>query len=193
MGLARAPAASVRRAWARPLHLRALLRGPRLLLLRALLRGALGRAALLLALGTGGCGPNHERGWAGARGAGVGGVCRRTVLAGVLVEKTIPILEDEDGKGSDGKGSDGTQRDGQGSGAAAKRKKTWMHNGVEFSSEPYPWKGKMFFCCEYGRRTRKHFRGGRQRRRHVGENMLQNYQSTRDFQTKPKTNINQQF
>ena len=61
------------------------------------------------------------------------------------MKETIPILEDEDSKGSDGKGSDGTQRDGQGSGAAAKRKKTWMHNGVEFSSEPYPWKGKMFF------------------------------------------------
>ena len=66
------------------------------------------------------------------------------------LKKTIPVLEDEDGKGSDGKGSDGTQRDGQGSGAAAKRKKTWMHNGVEFSSEPYPWKGKMFFAVSTG-------------------------------------------
>ena len=71
------------------------------------------------------------------------------------MKETIPILEDEDGKGSDGtgsdgKGSDGTQRDGQGSGAAAKRKKTWMHNGVEFSSEPYPWKGKMFFAVSTG-------------------------------------------
>ena len=25
-----------------------------------------------------------------------------------------------------------------------------MHNGVEFSSEPYPWKGKMFFAVSTG-------------------------------------------
>ena len=25
-----------------------------------------------------------------------------------------------------------------------------MHNGVEFSSEPYPWKGKMFFAVNTG-------------------------------------------
>ena len=49
-----------------------------------------------------------------------------------------------DGKGSDGKGSGGT------SGAAAKRKRTWTHNGVEFSSEPYPWKKKMFFAINTG-------------------------------------------
>ena len=54
------------------------------------------------------------------------------------------------GRGRKKTGSDGTQRDGQGSGAAAKRKKTWMHNGVEFSSEPYPWKGKMFFAVSTG-------------------------------------------
>ena len=55
-----------------------------------------------------------------------------------------------DGKGSDGKGSGGTQRDGGGSGTAAKRKRTWTHNGVEFSSEPYPWKKKMFFAINTG-------------------------------------------
>ena len=49
-----------------------------------------------------------------------------------------------DGKGSDGKGSGGT------SGAAAKRKRTWTHNGVDFSSEPYPWKKKMFFAINTG-------------------------------------------
>ena len=49
-----------------------------------------------------------------------------------------------DGKGSDGKGSGGT------SGAAAKRKRTWTHNGVEFSSEPYPWKKKLFFAINTG-------------------------------------------
>ena len=54
------------------------------------------------------------------------------------------------GSGAKKKGSDGIQRDGQGSGAAAKRKKTWMHNGVEFSSEPYPWKGNMFFAVSTG-------------------------------------------
>ena len=53
-------------------------------------------------------------------------------------------------------GSDGKRRaapgrsDGQESGAAAKRKKTWVHNGVEFSEEPYPWKGKMFFAVSTG-------------------------------------------
>ena len=49
-----------------------------------------------------------------------------------------------DGKGSDGKGSGGT------SGAAAKRKRTWTHNGVEFSSEPYEWKKKLFFAINTG-------------------------------------------
>ena len=47
-------------------------------------------------------------------------------------------------QGSDGKGSGGT------SGAAAKRKRTWTHNGVEFSSEPYPWKKKLFFAINTG-------------------------------------------
>ena len=53
-------------------------------------------------------------------------------------------------------GSDGKRRaalgrsDGQESGAAAKRKQTWVHNGVEFSAEPYPWKGKMFFAVSTG-------------------------------------------
>ena len=42
----------------------------------------------------------------GARGAGVGGVGRRTVLAGVLVEKkTIPILESGMVKGAMAKGA----------------------------------------------------------------------------------------
>ena len=49
-----------------------------------------------------------------------------------------------DGKGSDGKGSGAT------SGAAAKRKRTCTHNTVEFSSEPYPWKKKMFFAINTG-------------------------------------------
>ena len=46
--------------------------------------------------------------------------------------------------GSDGKGSGAT------SGAAAKRKRTWTHNGVEFSSEPYEWKKKLFFAINTG-------------------------------------------
>ena len=80
----------------------------------------------------------------GARGAGAGGVGRRTVLAGVLVEKTIPILEDEDGKGSDGKGSDGTQRDGQGSGAAAKRKRPGCTTVSNSPQNPTRGRGRCF-------------------------------------------------
>ena len=53
-------------------------------------------------------------------------------------------------------GSDAKRRaapgrsDGQESGAAAKRKKTWVHNGVEFSEEPYPSKRKMLFAVSTG-------------------------------------------
>ena len=53
-------------------------------------------------------------------------------------------------QGSDGGGSGGTQRDGGGSGTAATRKRTWTHNGIEFTSEPYEWKGKMFFAVNTG-------------------------------------------
>ena len=53
-------------------------------------------------------------------------------------------------QGSDGKGSGGTQRDDGGSGAAAKRKRTWTHNGIEFTSEPYEWKKKLFFAINTG-------------------------------------------
>ena len=51
--------------------------------------------------------------------------------------------------GSDCKGSDGKESGGT-SGAAAKRKRTWTHNGVEFSSEPYEWKKKLFFAINTG-------------------------------------------
>ena len=84
-------------------------------------------------------------------------------------------------------------------------KKAWMQNGVEFSSEPYPWKGNMFFVVstggglesifvEEGSTVWAHYEK-EDYRMIAGEDDKwvnkcdKNHQSTKDFQTKPKTNI----